>query len=79
MEDALAMGFPQELFPIPLLLPPPGLSGAGHEGEICFNPKANPSEVRKRVISSFIPHLEVGMSPSHGETQSRIGTDLPAL
>lgn len=74
-------GIAQELFPIQrgtsLLLPPPWSFGAGHEDEICFNPKANPSE--ERVSSSFIPHLEVGTSPSHEEIQPRRGIDLPAL
>lgn len=43
--------------------PPPGSFGAGHEGEICFNPKASPSEERE---------LELYSSPGSGdESQSR--------
>lgn len=72
-----ALSHPEEH--LSLLLPPPGSFGAGHEDEICFNPKVSPSEERERVSSSFIPQLEVRMSPSHGEIQSRGGTDLPAL
>lgn len=75
MEDALAMDLPRSCFPSR------GASlsslGAGHEGEICFNPKASLSE--ERASLNFIPHLEVEMSPSHGEIQSRRGTDHPAL
>lgn len=44
--------------------PPPGSFGAGHEGEICFNPKASPSEERES-------ELELYSSPRSGdESQS---------
>lgn len=61
-------GFAQELFPIQrsisLLPPPPGSFGAGHEGGICFNPKASPSEERGS-------ELELYSSPASGdESQS---------
>lgn len=60
--------FAQELFPIQssisLLLPLPGLFGAGREGEICFNPKASPTEEAESELKLY-------SSPgSGGESQS---------
>lgn len=54
-----------------LLLPPPESFGAGHVGEICFNPKARPSEERESELEFYSSPGSGDESQSWGNTAQR--------
>lgn len=79
MGDALEMDLPRRCFPSrgasPSSCLPQGRLVQGHEAEICFNPKASPTEERESELELY-SSPEMGLSPSHGKIQPRRGTGL---